>query len=54
MITAKFVHPESGYPHDAEKAKKAGLIEGRDYPVSNISMGQPSAITAQETSPATR
>ncbi len=40
MVTAKFVHPENGYPSDIEKSKKVGLVIGSDYPVSNISVGQ--------------
>jgi len=40
MVTAKFVHPENGYPSDVEKSKKVGLVVGCDYPVSNISIGQ--------------
>ena len=40
MVTAKFTNPENGFPHDEEKAKKAGLIAGNEYPVSDISIGQ--------------
>lgn len=40
MVIAKFTNPENGFPHDAEKAKKAGLIAGNEYPVSDISVGQ--------------
>lgn len=40
MVTAKFVRPSSGYPYDVKKSREAGLVEGTDYPVSNIFVGQ--------------
>jgi len=53
MVTAKFVYPENGYPSDVEKSKKAGLVVGSDYPVSNISVGQSYTNVSLENFPGT-
>lgn len=39
MVTAKFVNPNNGYFSDIQQSKKAGLVNGMDYPVSHISVG---------------
>ena len=40
VVTAKFEHPNSGYPHNRKDAEKHGLIVGNEYPVDAIVMGQ--------------
>lgn len=40
VVTARFEHPNNGYGHNIEDVKMCGLIVGKDYPVSEIMMGQ--------------
>ena len=39
-VKARFMRPESGWPCDQEKARKAGLTPGTDYDLERVSMGQ--------------
>ena len=41
-VKARFLFPEHGYPYDREKAERAGLVQGEDYELDQIIMGQSS------------
>lgn len=40
MVTARFLYPDNGYLSDTKFAEEKGLVEGTDYPVRDISVGQ--------------